>query len=327
MRSTQALALASLVVLCGSGCATVVKGSKSELVLRQAPADLKAFAADGAVLTLKEMSKEKDGSVHYKLTVPPKAEQITLQTDGQRLPVTLKHHIGAGWMVADIVLTLGVGVVVDAITKRWFDFNEVNVATVVADAAQAGEPVLAASDSPPLPDLPVVSESKKPEPTRLVERAPPDEPVQRSAPPPSREPVVKSGKLAVLDFKSYAADFKPEDVRYFSDLVRGATLRASPTLVVMTRENLIVLLQATGKDLGQCEGECEVDTGRRIGADAVISGEVLKVGSRYKMSLKLHETRNGRLLSTAVASGKTIDDLDESVQKAAFELMHPTRDR
>ena len=114
-------------------------------------------------------------------------------------------------------------------------------------------------------------------------------------------------------------------MRYFSDLVRGATLRAAPGLEVMTRENLLVLLKATGKDLGQCEGECEVDTGRRIGADAVVSGDVLKVGSRYKMSLKLHETHGGRLLSTSVASGKTIDELDEAVQKAAEDLLRPPR--
>ena len=92
---------------------------------------------------------------------------------------------------------------------------------------------------------------------------------------------------------------------------------------VMTRENLLVLLQATGKDASQCEGECEVDTGRRIGADAVVSGEILKVGSKFKMSLKLHETAGGQLLSTAVASGKSIDELDESAQSAAADLLSP----
>ena len=69
-----------------------------------------------------------------------------------------------------------------------------------------------------------------------------------------------------------------------------------------------------------CEGECEVDTGRRIGADAIVSGEVLKVGTRYKLTLKLHDTHDGRLLGGAVASGKTIDELDDSVTRAAMEL-------
>jgi hypothetical protein len=43
------------------------------------------------------------------------------------------------------------------------------------------------------------------------------------------------------------------------------------------------------------------------------------------MSLRLHETHDGRLLSTAVASGKSIDELDESVQQAAQDLLAPTR--
>jgi hypothetical protein len=140
------------------------------------------------------------------------------------------------------------------------------------------------------------------------------------SPPRAAPASALQGKLAVLDFRSYAAELKPEDVRYFTDLVRGATLRAAPRLEIMTRENLLVLLQAAGKDLASCEGECEVDTGRRIGADAVVSGDVLKVGSRYKMSLKLHDTHQGRLLATAIASGATVEELDDSVQKAALEL-------
>jgi len=97
-------------------------------------------------------------------------------------------------------------------------------------------------------------------------------------------------------------------------------LKAAPGLEVITRENLLVLLQASGKDLANCEGECEVDTGRRIGADAVVSGEILKVGTRYKLTLRLHETHDGKLLSAAVASGRTIDELDDAVGRAAAEL-------
>src|SRR4051812_22058741 len=85
--------------------------------------------------------------------------------------------------------------------------------------------------------------------------------------------------VAVLDFKR-SAGFSVEDARYLTDVVRAALLQAAPRLSVMTRENLLVLLQASGKDLAECEGECEVDTGRRIGADAVVSGDVLKFGTR-----------------------------------------------
>jgi len=141
---------------------------------------------------------------------------------------------------------------------------------------------------------------------------------RRNQPPPGAK--ITSGKVAVLDLKCSTKEISDDDVRYFGDLVRGATLKAAPQLEVMTRENLLVLLQASGKDLANCEGECEVDTGRRIGADAIVSGEVLKVGSRYKLSLRLHETHDGKLLGAAVASGKNLDELDDSVGKAAADL-------
>lgn len=137
-------------------------------------------------------------------------------------------------------------------------------------------------------------------------------------PPPGAR--IRSGKIAVLDLKSSARDLNPDDVRYFGDLVRGATLKAAPQLEVMTRENLLALLQSTGKDLANCEGACEVDAGRRIGADAIVSGEVLKIGTRFKVTMRLRETHEGKLLGAAVATGHSIDELDDSVTKAVGQL-------
>src|SRR5205814_2199450 len=120
-------------------------------------------------------------------------------------------------------------------------------------------------------------------------------------PPAPAVAPISAGKVAVLDFKNYAKDLEKENVQYFTDLVRGVVLKGAPRFNVMTRENLLVLLQASGKDLAACEGECEVDTGRRIGADVIVSGDIQKVGTRYKISLRMHETRDGRLISTAIA--------------------------
>jgi TolB-like protein len=128
------------------------------------------------------------------------------------------------------------------------------------------------------------------------------------------------GKLAVLDLKNFTKDLTHQNAQYFSDVIRQASLRMEPGLDIMTRENLLVLLQSTGKKLEECEGECEVDTGRRIGADHIVSGEIQKVGSKYKLTLRLHDTHQGKLLASAIGSGKSIDELDESAQKAAEEL-------
>lgn len=130
-----------------------------------------------------------------------------------------------------------------------------------------------------------------------------------------------SGKLAVLELRNFTKDLTVQNAQYFTDLVRSAALKAQPQLEVITRENLLVLLQASGKDLANCEGECEVDTGRRIGADEIISGEIQRLGSLYKLSLRLHDTRAGRLLGSSQASGRTVEELDRSAESAARELL------
>ncbi len=142
-----------------------------------------------------------------------------------------------------------------------------------------------------------------------------------AGPSPKRLPA--GTVLAVLELKNKVANAKTDLVAYFGDLVRAAALRAEPDLKVITRENLLVLLAAQGKNLAECEGECEVETGRRIGADLVISGELLEVGRSLKLNLKLHDTHEGRLLSGAVAAGADIDELDRHTGAAVAELIAP----
>ena len=133
--------------------------------------------------------------------------------------------------------------------------------------------------------------------------------------------------LAVLEFATTldAAAKEEADPQYFSDVVRSQALDELPDARLMTRENMTVLLEAAGKDLAACEGECEVDTGRKLGADYVITGRLLKVGSSFKLDLKLHATADGRLLQGAVAAGKSVDDLDAALPAAVNKLLGPLR--
>ncbi len=129
--------------------------------------------------------------------------------------------------------------------------------------------------------------------------------------------------VAVLEFRDKVPAEQRIDAAYLSDQVRAAVKQDMPSAKVITRENMLVLLQASGKDLAECEGECEVDTGRRIGADLVVSGELLKFGTQYKLNMKLHDTRSGDLLSGVVAAGATADDLDRDLKPAVDKLVAP----
>jgi len=133
--------------------------------------------------------------------------------------------------------------------------------------------------------------------------------------------------MAVLELHSKLKDKAREeiDAGYLTDVVRATALKSVPGLRVMTRENMTVLLEAAGKKLEDCEGECEVDTGRKLGADLVVTGEVLRFGTSYKLTLRLHETHDGQLLSGSQAAGATADELDRNTKAAVLELLAPLR--
>src|SRR5438477_505541 len=135
--------------------------------------------------------------------------------------------------------------------------------------------------------------------------------------------VLAAQVVGVLEFRDKVPAEQRIDAAYLSDQVRTAVKETLPQTKVITRENMLVLLQSSGKKLEECEGECEVDTGRRIGADLVVSGELLRFGSQYKLNMKLHDTRSGELLSGAVASGATADQLDANLRAAAGKLLAP----
>src|ERR1041384_6629438 len=87
-------------------------------------------------------------------------------------------------------------------------------------------------------------------------------------------------RVAVLELRNKlpAPERAQFDGSYLTDLVRSGLLKAAPSLDLMTRENVLVLLQSQGKTLEECEGECEVDTARRLGADLGGSGDILRFG-------------------------------------------------
>lgn len=129
--------------------------------------------------------------------------------------------------------------------------------------------------------------------------------------------------VAVLEFQSKLPEAKRLDAGYLADRVRAAVKDELPGARVITRENMLVLMKASGKDLASCEGACEVETGRLIGADLVVSGELLEFGAQTKLNLKLHDTRSGELLSGAVASGESAGELDRDIGPAAARLLAP----
>src|SRR6266446_862864 len=156
--------------------------------------------------------------------------------------------------------------------------------------------------------------------------APPPKPAAEAAAGAAREPAA-TRIVSVLELrnKQQLRDGPGIDAGYVADRLRAEVLGAGIDARVISRENMLVLLQAQGKQLADCEGECEVETGRRIGADLVVSGEILRVGESLKASLRLHETRSGTLVAAATAAGSTAEELDSRLGSAVRQLVAPLR--
>ncbi len=125
-------------------------------------------------------------------------------------------------------------------------------------------------------------------------------------------------RIAVLELQQRAG-LSPAEADYLTDLVRGVA-GARGDLFVLTRENIVELLPP-GTDLAACEGDCEVETGRRLGVDFVVSGEIVDFAGELRILLRLHATRSGALLASEKAAAPRIAAAEAPLENAARALI------
>ncbi|MBK8015318.1 MAG: PEGA domain-containing protein [Betaproteobacteria bacterium] len=145
------------------------------------------------------------------------------------------------------------------------------------------------------------------------------------AQPNAAAPRPAAAKVAVLDFHdSSGGAVKPNEVLYLSDKVRGSARRVLPAarFVLMTRDNISELLPE-GRTLADCVGDCAVETGRRIGADYVATGEVTTFGGEIRVTVNLHETANGNLLGQVQAGSARLLDVEKELDQQVLSLLGP----
>ncbi|MEC7984312.1 MAG: PEGA domain-containing protein, partial [Myxococcota bacterium] len=132
-------------------------------------------------------------------------------------------------------------------------------------------------------------------------------------------------RLAVLEFRGVGV--QDSLLRVLSDKVRYGVLSVSDgqkikgqELIIMTRENIQQVLKDQGKTGEDCRGECEVELARNIGADYVISGELLNIDELYVLSVKLHETERGNLLAGKDVETEKKRELLSGAQQAGAQV-------
>lgn len=127
--------------------------------------------------------------------------------------------------------------------------------------------------------------------------------------------------IAVLDFDGSQAKLSNAEVVELTEIARKEALdQIGSHYRIITRENLVDLLKSHGKTLEKCQGECETETGRLIGADVVVSGAVRKVYGEYRLGLKAHDTDTKDVIGIEKASSKKKHDLPKLIGEVASKL-------
>jgi TolB-like protein len=132
--------------------------------------------------------------------------------------------------------------------------------------------------------------------------------------------------VAILEFHNQVPGIDPKtnhDGSYLADVARTAAAEAG--LRVMTRENVLVLLQANGRSMSDCVDKCEIDTARLLGASYVVTGTIIKFGSQVRLSLRLHDTAQGTLLMGAAVGGMEVGALESGLPEAMNKLLAPLK--
>jgi len=123
-----------------------------------------------------------------------------------------------------------------------------------------------------------------------------------------------SGIISVLDLQNNA-DLTDPEVSYLTDLSRDALARNLPLeyFTIMTRESILELLPE-GTRLSDClDASCEVEIGRTLGADYVVSGEVLTFAGELRLILKVHHCNSAAFIGSESAAGAGLKDLENSM--------------
>ena len=126
--------------------------------------------------------------------------------------------------------------------------------------------------------------------------------------------------LAVLEFSGVGVD--SDILHKLSDQSRIASSNTLPDQYhVMTREGMLEILKDMGKDSYCLAGKCEIEIARNIGADYVITGDLLKIDDTYLLTLKLHNSDTGQLMAGKEVKSASLLELIRLCEISSEELI------
>lgn len=129
-------------------------------------------------------------------------------------------------------------------------------------------------------------------------------------------------RLAILPLvNNTGKNLTQSEVNFLTEVVRDATQALPKERFLVMRNESITLLLPKDVTLEDCIGECEVETGRRIGAHWLITGAVVKFGTSLRVTLSLFDTRKAQQLSSKITRGATVEDLESMLKRDTIKLL------
>jgi len=112
----------ALAVFLLNGCAAILKGSSEDVDFNSDPTGASVYV-NGNLM----------GTTPVRLKLESKRTyNIEFKKDGYASRTyTITNHVGAGWIILDVLLTGLIGIVVDAATGAWYELDQDNVNAVL----------------------------------------------------------------------------------------------------------------------------------------------------------------------------------------------------
>jgi formylglycine-generating enzyme required for sulfatase activity len=131
------------------------------------------------------------------------------------------------------------------------------------------------------------------------------------------------GDMAVMDITYTGKNLTKEQIGFLSDDIREKAVEITGYRI-MNRENIFTILKDKKVDLSKCEGpECEVEYGRLLQADKLITSNIIFSGGTFFIKLKIYDVSSATMEKSVSRECKGCDfsGLRKSVQDAARDLL------
>ena len=131
-------------------------------------------------------------------------------------------------------------------------------------------------------------------------------------------------RLLVSNFQTNSEFVSNEDLLMLTERVI-VIISEMKTYDLITKENILTLLPPD-QNLEECIDKCEIETGRLVGANKVISGWVVKSKGLYQLTVKLHDTRTGVLEVAKLISATNFKGVLSELQIRRFSLLQTDKE-